>query len=65
MFGSIPQARVVRKGGQLMASPPPPRSDEPTAIRTFFIYALGLWPLTGILLLMFGLLYMAALNGAP
>jgi predicted membrane protein len=61
----LPQARVVRKAGQVVGSAPQPKSDEPTALQTFFVYAVGMWPLTGILLLMFGLLYMAALNAQP
>ena len=64
MHDSIPQARVVRKAGQLVAAPRAPRDEaEPSAMRTFFAYALGLWPLTGVVMLMLGLLYMAALNG--
>ena len=64
MHDPIPQARVVKKAGQLMAAPPAPRDEaEPTALRTFLAYAIGLWPLTGVVMLMLGLLYMAALNG--
>ena len=68
-FDSIPQARVVRKGGQLLAPPPMPRSQEPSAIREHMHSALavafGLWPLTAIVLLCTGLLIMAGNNGAP
>ncbi len=64
-FDSIPQARVVRKGGQLMTPPPAPKSDEPSAARELLAYAIGLWPLTAIVLLVFGLLIMAGNNGAP
>ena len=64
-FDSIPQARVVRKGGQLMTPPPVPKSDEPGAMHTFLAYAIGMWPLTAIVLLVFGLLIMAGNNGAP
>jgi len=68
-FDSIPQARVVRKGGQLMTPPPAPRTHEPSsvrdAVRVFLSYAIGLWPLTAIVLLVFGLLIMAGNNGAP
>ncbi len=65
MHDSIPQARVVKKAGLLVAAPRAPRDEaEPTALRTFFAYAIGLWPLTGVVMLMLGLLYMAALNGA-
>jgi hypothetical protein len=62
---SIPQARVVRKAGQLMAPPPVPRSDEAGILQTALGYAIGLWPLTCVVLLMCGLLVMAGNNGAP
>jgi hypothetical protein len=45
---SIPQARVVRHAGQLVAPPPlprAPRSAEPGWLHTALIYAVGLWPL--------------------
>jgi hypothetical protein len=69
-FDSIPQARVVRKGGQLYAPPRAPRTrPEPsplsTHLRTAGAVALGLWPLTCVLLLAVGLLYMAGMNGSP
>jgi len=64
-LNSIPQARVVRKAGQLMAPPPRPRDDEGGALRTALGYAIGLWPLTCVVLLLFGLLVMAGNNGAP
>lgn len=64
---SIPQARVVRKAGQVMTPPPaPPDDGDRTALsqglRTVFIYAVGLWPLTAVVLLMLGLLILAANN---
>jgi hypothetical protein len=66
---SIPQARVVRKAGQLVAQPPtPPDHDEGTALghalRTSLSYAIGLWPLTCVVLLMIGLLILAANNAS-
>ena len=68
-FDSIPQARVVRKGGQQFAPPPAPPSHEPNLIRDHLMDALhmmvGLWPLTAIVLLCTGLLIMAGNNGAP
>ena len=68
-FDSIPQARVVRKGGQLVTPPPVPPSHEKSALRTHvesaLAIAIGLWPLTGVVLLMIGLLWMAGMNGAP
>ena len=68
-FDSIPQARVVRKGGQQIAPPPAPRVQEPSALRDHMHEALrvmvGLWPLTAIVLLATGLLIMAGNNGAP
>lgn len=64
---SLPQARVVRKGGQLFA--PPPRVKEPSALREGVYNALavliGLWPLTAIVLLVTGLVIMAGNHGAP
>ncbi len=69
-FDSLPQARVVRKGGQLFAPPPAPRVEpEPSALREGIHNALavmiGLWPLTAIVLLCTGLVIMAGNNGAP
>ena len=68
-FDSIPQARVVRKAGRLMAPPPAPRSRDATSLpeilHTVVVYAIGLWPLTAVVLLLCGLLVMAGNNGAP
>lgn len=64
----IPQARVVRKAGQLVAPPPAPRqppSQLSEQLRTALAIAVGLWPLTGVVLLMAGLLYIAGNIGAP
>jgi uncharacterized membrane protein YphA (DoxX/SURF4 family) len=66
---SIPQARVVRKAGQLMAPPPAPRTDDADSlgahVRTALAYAIGLWPLTCVVLLLCGLLIMAGNNSSP
>lgn len=68
-FESIPQARVVRKAGRLVAPPPAPRSRDHASLsdvaRTALLYAVGLWPLTAVVLLLCGLLIMAGNNGAP
>jgi len=69
-FDSIPQARIVRKGSQQFAAPPAPRPRrEPSQLRSqlrdVLGVAVGLWPLTGVLLLAVGLLYMAGMNGSP
>jgi hypothetical protein len=64
-FDVLPQARVVRKAGQLFAPPPAPRSDEPSPLRDAAGLLIGLWPLTAIAMLVFGLLIMAGNNGAP
>jgi hypothetical protein len=64
----LPQARVVRKAGQLVAPPPePPRPPGPLVeqLRTALAVAIGLWPLTGVLLLMVGLLVLAGNAGSP
>lgn len=68
-FDSLPQARVVRKGAQQFAAPPVPRSQEASVLREHahnaLAIAIGLWPLTAIVLLCTGLLIMAGNNGAP
>jgi hypothetical protein len=68
-FDSLPQARVVRKGGQHFAPPPAPQTYEQRAFRDNVHNALalmiGLWPITAIVLLCTGLLIMAGNNGAP
>jgi hypothetical protein len=72
-FDPIPQARVVRKAGQLMTPPRAPR-DQPmktsllssfgNGMRNMGVIALGMWPLTAVLLVVLGLLVMAG-NGNP
>jgi len=68
-FDSIPQARVVRKGGHEFTPPPTPPHNEPSVIRdqvrSVVSVALGLWPLTCVVLLMVGLMWMAGMSGAP
>ena len=67
-FDSIPQARLVRKGGRELPAPPMPRAPESSLthhVREAFVIALGLWPLTAIVLLGTGLLIMAGNYGAP
>jgi len=67
-FDPIPQARVVRKGGQLVAPPRAPRSEPErtltshhvrTHLRSALEIVVGLWPLTAVILLMAGLIIMA------
>ena len=67
MSNSLPQVRVVRKAGRRMTAPPIPRSAPALAehVRAAVAYAVGLWPLTCVVLLMCGLLIIAANNGAP
>jgi hypothetical protein len=68
-FDSLPQARLVRKGGQQFAPLPMPRVQRPSALReqlhSALAVALGLWPLTAVVLLCTGLLVRAGNNGAP
>lgn len=68
-FHSIPQARIVRKGGHVFAPPPAPPSSEPGALReharNVLAVVIGLWPLTTVVLLAAGLLIMAGNNGGP
>ena len=62
-FDSLPQARLVRKGGQHFAPPPAPRSHDPSVVREHLMDALnvlvGMWPLTAIVLLATGFLILA------
>jgi len=68
-FDSIPQARVVRKGGQHFAPPAMPKSHEPSIVRdhahAVARILIGLWPLTAVVLLCTTLLIMAANGGSP
>ena len=60
-FDPIPQARVVRHAGQLMVPPPAPRTDPGAGyVRTAMMYAVGLWPLTCVMMLVAGLLVLTA-----
>jgi hypothetical protein len=64
----IPQARIVRSAGQLVAPPPAPRRAPGPMYeqaRSVLAVAIGLWPLTAVVLLMLGLLFMAGHWGAP
>lgn len=64
----IPQVRIVRSAGQLVAPPPAPRRPPgPIAeqLRTMLAVAIGMWPLTAVLLLAFGLLFLATHASAP
>jgi hypothetical protein len=67
-FESLPQARVVRTKGQLVAPPPAPR--EPRGKLGEQLYsaaavAIGLWPLTAVMVLGFAMLCLAGLYNSP
>jgi hypothetical protein len=67
-FDSLPQARVVRAGGQLVAPPPaPPADPTPLArgVRSVLEVMFGMWPLTGVVMLAMALLYLAARFSSP
>ncbi|CAN5764013.1 hypothetical protein BH11MYX2_BH11MYX2_09660 [soil metagenome] len=68
MLSSLPQARVVRAQGQLVA--PPPRPPEPptafqSAMRENLELLVGMWPLFAVLALAMGFLYLVAMSGSP
>lgn len=58
----LPQVRIVRHAGQVMAPPPAPRraDAEPGPLRTALLYAEGLWPLLCVVLAIAGLLVLTA-----
>ena len=62
---AIPQAHIVRTGGHIVT--PPPRAPEPSMLaehaRNALAVVIGLWPLTAVMLLMVGLIIMAANGG--
>ena len=67
-FDSLPQARVVRAGGHLVTpppAPPAPRSPMNERIREALAVAVGLWPLTAVMLLSFALLALTGLYSSP
>ncbi|KAB2906815.1 MAG: hypothetical protein F9K40_06045 [Kofleriaceae bacterium] len=69
----LPQARVVRKGGIAVAPPPIPLRDRFASmednmgprVRGFVAAVIGLWPVTAVVLLAFGLMWIAMLQSSP
>ena len=67
-FDSLPQARVVRTKGQLITpppAPPAPRGPVAEALYNALSLAIGMWPLTAVMLLAFGFLTLAGLYSSP
>jgi hypothetical protein len=66
-FDPIPQARIVRHGGRLVVPPRAPRPAYPVDgyFRTALTYVVGLWPLTCVVMLLAGLMVLAANMGVP
>lgn len=65
----LPQARIVKQGGQLYAPPPPAPTRRPgqlkEQLRDAAALAIGMWPLFAVMLLMIGLLVSAANWSSP
>lgn len=69
----LPQARVVRKGGIAVAPPPIPLRDRFASVeenmgprvRGFVAAVFGLWPITAVVMLAFGLMWIAMLQSSP
>ena len=65
----LPQARVVKQGGQLFAPPPPPpavRSGEwKLQLRDAAAVAIGLWPLIAVVAFMLAMLIGATNWSSP
>ncbi len=67
-FDSLPQARVVRTKGQLVTPPPRPREPRATLAEGLYnaaVVAIGLWPLTAVMVLGFAMLALAGLYTSP
>ena len=65
---ALPQARVVKQGGQLYAPPPRPASPPwqwRTGLRDAAAVMVGLWPITAVMLFVLALLISAANWSAP
>jgi hypothetical protein len=69
----LPQARVVRKGGIAVAPPPIPLRDRFASVeenmgprlRGFVTAVVGLWPITAVVMLAFGLMWVSMLQSSP
>ncbi|MCX5746118.1 MAG: hypothetical protein NT062_26875 [Proteobacteria bacterium] len=62
MATPLPQARVVRAAGHVFVPPPPPRSPRGPIVQqlhTLLGVAIGMWPLTAVVLALVGLLLLA------
>ena len=67
-FDSLPQARIVRAGGQLVTpppAPPAPRGPMNATLREALAVAIGLWPLTAVMVLAFSMLVLCGLYSSP
>jgi len=70
---SLPTARVVRQAGIAVNPPPETWGQRLAALdarlvgptRTVVAAAIGLWPVTAVVLLALSLTWMAALGGSP
>lgn len=64
-FDSLPQARIVRTKGQVVTpppAPPAPRGPLGEALYNGLSVAIGMWPLTAVMLLALGFLWLVGLN---
>jgi hypothetical protein len=69
MHMQLPQARVVKHGGQLYAPPPPAPTRRPGQLKEQLhdaaALAIGLWPLVAVMGLMVAMLIAATNWNAP
>lgn len=66
----VPQAIVVSHAGRHFTPPRPQREDFERGfvarqLRDLLAVAIGLWPLTSVVLLALGLLWMAGMGSSP
>ena len=66
---SIPQARIVKHGGQLFAPPPRPSMRRPgqlkAQLRDTAAALIGMWPLTAVCLFLVAMMVFAMRWSAP
>lgn len=68
-FDTLPQVRVVRHGSRQFTPPPRPRMRPERGLQArlhdTLAAAIGMWPLTAVVLFGIAFLWFAGMNGSP